>query len=88
MSIWPAATFMSWLSETYAPVATQRLGGSVYAAFWVAAEHQPQVDDAVTTAMLARANAAGFYPVFFDNEPAARAWLLEQQAQDGLATRP
>lgn len=82
MSIWPAATFMSWLSETYAPLAAQRLGGAVYAAFWVAAEHQPQVEDAVTTAMLARANAAGFYPVFFDNEPTARAWLLEQQAQD------
>lgn len=82
MRIWPAATFMQWLSDTYAPLVTQRLGGPVYAACWVTTEHQPQVEDAVTTAMLTRARAAGFYPVFFDNEPAARAWLLAQQAQD------
>jgi hypothetical protein len=80
--IWPAATFMSWLGETYAPLATQRLGGPVYAAFWLSIEHQPSADDAVTTAMLARVSAAGFYLAFFDNEPAARAWLLEQQAQE------
>ncbi|MBJ6142608.1 hypothetical protein [Hymenobacter sp. BT559] len=85
LRIWPAATFMSWLSETYAPLATQRLGGPVYAACWVTTQHQPHVADAVTTAMLARVNATGFYPVFFDNEPAARAWLLEQQAHDAAA---
>lgn len=82
MRIWPAATFMSWLSETFAPLAKQRLGGPVYVACWVTAEHQPHVADAITTAMLPRVNAIGFYPVFFDNEPAARAWLLEKQAQD------
>jgi hypothetical protein len=36
--------------------------------------------------MLARANAAGFYLVFIDNEPAARAWLLKQQARDGATS--
>ena len=82
MRIWPAATFMQWLGETYAPLATQRLGGPVYAACWVTADHQPSVDEAVTNTMLARASAAGLYPAFFDNEPAARAWLLAQQAQD------
>jgi hypothetical protein len=85
-SIWPAATFTNWLSDTYASLATQRLGGAVYAACWVTPEHQSQVDDSVTAAMLARANAAGFYLVFIDNEPAARAWLLKQQARDGATS--
>jgi hypothetical protein len=80
LRIWPAATFMQWLSDTYAPLATQRLGGPVYVAGWVAAEHEPQVDEAVTATMLARANTAGFYMSFFTSEPAARAWLLAQQA--------
>lgn len=82
MRIWPAATFMQWLGDTYAPLATQRLGGPVYAACWVTTEHQSQVDDAVTASMMVRASEAGFYPVFFDSEPAARAWLLEQQAHN------
>lgn len=86
LRIWPAATFMSWLGDTFAPLAAQRLGGPVYAACWVSAEHQPQVDETVTTTMIARASAAGFHLVFFDNEPAARAWLLVVQAQD--ATTP
>jgi hypothetical protein len=84
--IWPAATFMNWLGETYAPLATQRLGGPVYAACWVAAEHQPSIEDAVTAAMLARSSATGFYLAFFENEPAARTWLLEQQASDAVAS--
>ena len=88
MRIWPAATFMNWLGDTFAALATQRLGGPVYAACWVTTEHQPHVDDAVTTAMLTRVNAAGLYPVFFDNEPAARTWLLEKQAQDSAAQGP
>lgn len=84
MRIWPAATFMNWLGETFAPLATQRLGGPVYAACWVAPEHQPSVVEAVTTAMQARGNESNFYPMFFENEPAARAWLLEQQARDAV----
>lgn len=82
LRIWPAATFMQWLSETFAPLATQRLGGPIYIACWVAPRHQPHVADAVTTAMLPRVNTFGFYPAFFDNEPAARAWLLAQQAHE------
>jgi hypothetical protein len=88
LRIWPAATFMNWLSDTFAALATQRLGGPVYAACWVTAEHRPHVDDAVTAAMLTRANAAGFYPTFFANEPTARAWLLEKQAQDAATQSP
>jgi len=58
----------------------------VYAACWVAAQHQPKVEDAVTTAMLVRVSAAGLYLAFFENEPAARAWLLEQQVRDAAAS--
>lgn len=83
--IWPAATFTSWLGDTFAPLAAQRLGGPLYVACWITKQHLPQVDDFETSAMLARANAAGFYPTFFLDEPAARAWLLEQQALDAAS---
>jgi hypothetical protein len=86
MRVWPAATFMNWLGDTFAPLVMQRLGGPVYVACWVTTGHQPQVNDVVTIAMLTRSNAAGFHLVFFDNEPAARAWLLEKQAQDAAGS--
>ncbi|MFD1872474.1 hypothetical protein [Hymenobacter bucti] len=82
MQIWPAATFTNWLGDTFAPLATQRLGGPVYVACWIAAQHQPHVDELVVGTMLPRASAVGFHPAFFRNEPAARTWLLEQQARD------
>jgi hypothetical protein len=80
MSIWPAATFMQWFTDTFAPLATQRLGGAVFMACWVTPKHRPHVEHALTTAMQQRAADVQFYPRFFDKEPAARAWLLEQQA--------
>lgn len=82
MRVWPAATFTTWLNDTFAALATQRLGGPVYVACWVAMQHQPHVDDIIANAMLTRANNIGFQPAFFDSEPAARAWLLAQQAHD------
>lgn len=33
LRIWPAATFRTWLAETFAPLATKRLGGPVYVAY-------------------------------------------------------
>jgi hypothetical protein len=85
MRIWPAATFTNWLSDTFAPLAAQRLGGPIYVACWITEQHLPQVDDLGTSAMLPRANAVGFYPAFFLHEPAARAWLLEQQALEAAS---
>jgi hypothetical protein len=82
MRIWPAATFTSWLGDTFAPLATQRLGGPIYVACWVSDEHQPYVEGLVAGTTLHRATAAGFHTAFFDTEPAARAWLLAQQAHD------
>ena len=85
MSIWPAATFMHWLSDIYAPLATQRLGGKVYMACWVSARHQAHVEEALTVAVQQRGAASDFYPAFFTKEPEARAWLLQQQAHEEAA---
>jgi len=79
LRIWPAATFMQWLIESFAPLATQRLGGPVYVACWVGGRHQPYVDDPLTVNMQEQVAKAGFYPTFFDKERDARAWLLHQQ---------
>lgn len=87
MSIWPAATFGQWLTDTFAPWATQRLRGPVFVACWVAAKHRPDVEHALTVAMQHRVAKVGFYPRFFDKEPAARAWLLDQQAHDPAGKR-
>jgi hypothetical protein len=81
MSIWPAATFMQWLTDTFAPAATQRLGGPVFMACWVMPKHRADVEHILTTAMQQRVAEVQFYPQFFDNEPAARAWLLAKQAE-------
>lgn len=85
MRIWPAATFTKWLSDTFAPLATQRLGGPVYVACWVATQHQPHVENLITGTVLTRTSAADFHLAFFDKEPAARVWLLGQQAQDATS---
>lgn len=86
--IWPAATFVNWLADTFAPAAVQRLGGPVYIACWVGPKHRPYVEQALTLEIQRRVAAVGFYPVFFEKEPAARAWLLHQQARDaGAAAR-
>jgi hypothetical protein len=80
MSIWPAATFMQWLADTFAPLATQRLGGPVFMACWVSAHHRLQVEHMLTTTMQERGAGVQFYAQFFDKEPAARAWLLAKKA--------
>lgn len=82
MRIWPAATFTHWLIDTFAQLATQRLGGPVYVACWVGARHQSQVANLPTVNMQEQAAKAGFYPVYFDKEPAARAWLLHQKEME------
>ncbi len=79
MRIWPAATFMHWLIDTFAALATQRLRSPVYLACWVSERHQPYVDDPLTVNMQKQVAKFGFYPAFFDKEPDARAWLLEQK---------
>jgi hypothetical protein len=82
LRIWPAATFRTWLLETFAPLATQRLGGPVYVAYWVAARQQAAANSLFEGEMREQLAKAGFYPAFFDKELDARAWLLQQQQQD------
>lgn len=82
MRIWPAATFTSWLSDTFALMAVQRLGGPVYVACWVGPKYQSYVEHSLTLAMQRRVAEVGFHPMFFEKEPDARAWLLHQQAHD------
>jgi len=80
LRIWPAATFKTWLIDTFAPLATQRLGGPVYIAYWVADQQQTKADDLFAGDMRQQLARAGFYPAFFEKETDARAWLLQQQA--------
>ncbi|RZK24367.1 MAG: hypothetical protein EOO56_01695 [Hymenobacter sp.] len=82
LRIWPQATFMHWLIDTFAPLATQRLGGPVYVACWMDERHQQYLQGEATATIQARLAKLGYNPVYFDNEPAARAWLLRQQALD------
>jgi hypothetical protein len=79
-SIWPAATFMQWFTDTFVSLATQRLGGPVFMACWVTAKHRPHVEHMLTTTMQERGADVQFYTQFFDKEPAARAWLLAKKA--------
>jgi hypothetical protein len=85
LRIWPAATFMNWVTDTFAEHATQRLGGPVYVACWVADHHYPNVNELATLNMQQRVAKFGFYPTFFEKEPDARAWLLHQRAMDKAA---
>lgn len=79
LRIWPAATFRTWLIETFAPLATQRLGGPVYVAYWVADNHQAKANDLFVGDMQVQMANVGFYPAFFEKELDARAWLMQQQ---------
>jgi hypothetical protein len=82
LRIWPAATFRHWLIETFAPLATQRLGGPVYVAYWIADSQQSKLDDLLTADMKQQVAKVGFYPAFFEKELAARAWLMQQQQEE------
>ena len=82
--IWPAATFTQWLSELFAPQATQRLGGPVHVACWISDKHQARVAEACTKQMQADVAQVKFYIEFFTTEPSAREWLLHQQSLDGI----
>jgi hypothetical protein len=79
LRIWPAATFRIWLTETFAPLATQRLGGPIFVAYWVAAHQQPTANTMLEGEMREQMAKVGFYPAFFEKELDARAWLLQQQ---------
>ena len=78
--IWPAATFMHWLTDTFAPLATQRLGGPVYVACWLGSRNRSRAVEPLTLSMQQQAAKVGFYPAYFDKETAARTWLLQQGA--------
>jgi hypothetical protein len=80
MRIWPAATFKTWLKETFAPLATQRLGGPVYVAYWLASQQQSKADELFAGDMRHQLAEANFFPAFFEKETDARAWLLHKQA--------
>ena len=82
LRIWPQATFMHWLIDTFAPLATQRLGGPVYVACWMDERHRQQQQEEAMLAIQARLTKLGYKTVYFSTEPAARAWLLQQQALD------
>ena len=82
LRISPQATFIHWLTDTFAPLAAQRLGGPVYVACWMGTQHQPHAEDAATVTLQHRLSQLGFVLTYFDSEPAARAWLLHQQVLD------
>ena len=79
LRIWPAATFRTWLLETFAPLARQRLGGPVYVAYWVADSQQTKANILFTKDIWKQLAKIGFYLAFFEKEVDARAWLLQQQ---------
>jgi hypothetical protein len=80
LRIWPAATFRNWVMDAFAEQVTQRLGGPVYVAFWVAYHHQGNVSELVTVNMQQQLAKRNLHMAFFEKEPEARAWLLQQQA--------
>jgi hypothetical protein len=80
LRIWPAATFKNWLIETFAPLAVQRLGGPVYVAYWVAHRQQAKAEALFSGDMKEQLAQVGFHPAFFEKEPDARAWLMQQAA--------
>ncbi|RZL03588.1 MAG: hypothetical protein EOO62_21465 [Hymenobacter sp.] len=80
--IWPQATFTNWLVDTFAPLATQRLGGPIYVACWMQERHQQHIENEAVTVVRARLIKLGYNPFYFTSEPVARAWLLRQQTID------
>jgi hypothetical protein len=77
----PAATFTAWFTETFAPLAIQRLGNPVYIACWLGSRHATYTSP-LTEMMQQEAARIGIHPAFFDKEPDARAWLLQRQAAE------
>lgn len=80
LRIWPAATFKNWLIETFAPLATRRLGGPLYVAYWLASEQQSKAEELFAGEMRQQLAKAGFHTAFFEKETEARAWLLQHTA--------
>ena len=78
MRIQPAATFTHWFTDTFVPLAIQRLGRPIYVACWLGSRHATYVS-VLTASMQREVAKVGFYPAFFDKETDARAWLLQRK---------
>lgn len=81
-STWPSERFEHWFSRVMAPLVAHDVGHPLFVACVLDPDHLP----AITTAssLLSQRVCADhdLYPCFFDDEAAARDWLLHQMSLD------
>lgn len=77
---WHTATFTKWFAELLANQAVREVGAPIFVAYVAAEHHRADIESVATEAMLRQAAQVEFYPFFFSNEAAARAWLVYHQA--------
>lgn len=70
---------LSWAVDVYQSTLAPTLGGPVYAAFVTVPYQQENIDSADMRTLVTLANTHHYYPVFYDTEAAAIAWLQTQQ---------
>lgn len=77
---WPSAAFARWFSGPLAGQVVHEMGAPVFIAYLVDESRRAVIESVATDATLRQAAQVEFYPYFFDNEAAARDWLLYYQA--------
>ena len=70
---------LDWLGSMLTQQVVMVLGSPVFVACVAAERHRPEIEGMTTEALLRQQAAHEFYPYFFDNEAAARAWLADSQ---------
>lgn len=76
---WHTDTFTKWFADLLANQAVREVGAPIFVAYVAAERHRADIESVATEAMLRQSAQAEFYPFFFNNEPAARAWLVYHQ---------
>ena len=72
-------TLLEWLQSMLAQQVVSVLGSPVFVACVADERHRAEIESIGTETLLRQQAQHEFYPYFFNDEPAARAWLTDSQ---------
>ena len=73
---WHSAEFTAWFGSLLANEVVHELGSPVFVAYVATEAHRSSIEGVANDAMLRQSAKVEFYPYYFDNEQAAREWLV------------
>ena len=81
---WHTVAFAEWFGGLLANQVVREVGAPVFVAYVADETHRVDIESVATEAMLRQAARVEFYPYFFNDEAAARDWLIYYQTHPSL----